>query len=755
MIAQIIIKYKWLIIAIVGLLLCSSIWFLPQLTTEMEFSNFFPQGDKEVLYYNKITEKLGNNDHFIAVAIVPEKTVFDQTFLKQVDQFTKASAKISNIESATSITNQSRYVKSLFGFFPIPYIHLDQEERMKQDSILIYKNYALTQQYISRDASCVMVVLKLKENLTMATNDSIVTQVENLVMKYAFHETHIMGKKLIEVYYNRLISSELSRSIIGSIGLIILLLVLFYRSLKETLLPLITMIITLIIFYGLLALTGRSLGIMSSLYPTIILIVGISDSIHILTKYNFEINNGQSAKGAISKVIHEVGISILLTSVTTVIGFLTLTTSVMPALRNFGIDASIGIILAFLLSILLLPAILLVLPFKKKKRSKLISLNWPQTSSWIYQIVTKKKQWVLGLTMVCILISCIGIYKINTNNLQMANIPDSYTLKKDYVYFDQNLGGARAFELIIEIKDSSMMNQVKNLKDIRKLHDYLNTIPSLQYIVSPITYYHGISKLYDDNLSSLEITSSDSQLNKYEKRILGYTKNKKWKLVDDSQKYGRITARMPDLGRKEVKKLNNQIKKWIDQEMDTSRMDFQFVGMDLMIDHGHEHRINNMIWGILLAMLIISSLIGFLFKQFRIVIITLIANVIPLILIAGLMGIFGIELRGTTSIIFAVGFVIAVDDTIHFLSKYQIERKKGFSVNQSIETTLLESGKAIFTTSVILFGGFIVLLHSAFGDVYSVGFMVSFMILLTLLLDLFLVPVLLILMYKTKQKNVC
>ena len=753
MMAQVIIKYKWLIIGIVGLLLCSSIWFLPQLTTNIEFSNFFPKGDKEVLYYNKITEKLGNNDHFIAVAIVPEKTVFDQTFLKQLDQFTKASAKISNIESATSITNLSRYVKSFFGFFPIPYIDLDKEEKMKQDSIQIYKNYALTQQYISPDASSVLVILKLRENLTMAANDSIVTQVENIAMKYAFHETHIMGKKLIEVYYKRLMSSELLRSIIGSIGLIILLLVLFYRSLKETLLPLIIMIITLLIFYGILAFTGRSLGIMSSLYPTIILIVGISDSIHILTKYNLEINNGRSSKDAISKVIHEVGMSIFLTSITTVIGFLTLTTSVMPALRNFGIDASIGIILAFLISIFLLPAILLVLPFNKNKKTKLTKLKWSRISNWIYQIVTKKKQWVLGLTIVCILISCIGIYKINTNNLQMTNIPDSHTLKKDYAYFDQNLGGARAFEMIIEIKDSSLMNQVENLKAIRKLHDYLNAIPSLQYLVSPITYYHGISKLYDDNLSSLEITSSDSQLNKYEKRILGYTKNKKWKLVDDSHKYGRITARMPDLGRKEVKKLNNQIKKWIDQEMDTSRMDFQFVGMDLMIDHGHEHRINNMIWGILLAMLVISSLIGLLFKQFSIVLITLIANVIPLILIAGLMGIFGIELRGTTSIIFAVGFVIAVDDTIHFLSKYRIERKKGFSVDQSIETTLLEAGKAIFTTSVILFGGFIVLLHSAFGDIYSVGFMVSFMILFALLLDLFLVPVLLQLVHKNINKD--
>lgn len=755
MMAQIIIKYKWLIIGIVGLLLCSSIWFLPQLTMNIEFSDFFPKGDKEVLYYNKITEKLGSNDHFIAVAIVPEKTVFDLTFLKRVDQFTKASAKISNIESATSITNLSRYVKSLFGFFPVPYVHLDQKEKMKQDSILIYKNYALTQQYISRDASCVLVILKLKENLTMATNDSIVTQIENLAKTYQFHETHIMGKKLIEVYYKRLMSSELSSSIIRSIGLIIVLLLLFYRSLKETILPLITMIITLLIFYGFLAFTGRSLGIMSSLYPTIILIVGISDSIHILTKYNLEINNGQSSKCAISKVIQEVGMGIFLTSLTTVIGFLTLITSVMPALQNFGMDASVGIILAFLISILLMPAILLVLPFKKKKKSKLMRLNWALTSNWIYHIVTKKKPWVLGLTMACILISCIGIYKLNTNNLQMTNIPDSHSLKKDYIYFDQNLGGARAFELIIEIKDSSMINQIKNLKDIRKLHDYLNAIPSLQYLVSPITYYHGISKLYDDNLESLEIASSDTRLNMYEKRILSYTKNRKWKLVDDSHKYGRITARMPDLGRKEVKKLNNQIKKWIDLEMDTSRMDFQFVGMDLMIDHGHEHRINNMVWGILFAMLAISLLIGLLFKQFSMVIITLIANVIPLILTAGLMGIFGIELRGTTSIIFAVGFVIAVDNTIHFLSKYRIERKKGFSVDQSIKTTLLETGQAIFTTSVILFGGFIVLLHSAFGDVYSVGFMVSLMILFALLLDLFLVPVLLLLMDKTKKKDVC
>lgn len=751
MIAQIIIKYKWQIIAFVGILLCSSIWFLPQLKTNIEFSNFFPKGDKELLYYNKITKKLGNNDHFIAIAIVPEKTVFDYNFLKKVDQFTKESAKIPNIESASSITNLSRYSNSLFGLFPIPYIHLDQEEKVKQDSVLIYKNYELTQQYIDRDASCVIVIIKLKENLTMETNDSIITQVENLLMKYAFHETHIMGKKLIEVYYKRLMSSELSMSILGSISFIILLLALFYRSLKESVLPLIIMVITLLIFYGFLAFTGRSLGIMSSLYPTIILIAGISDSIHILNKYKLEINNGHSSQSAISKVIHEVGMSLFLTSLTTAIGFLTLTTSVMPALQKFGIEASISITLAFLISILLLPALLLVLPNKKKKKSVLTILSWSSISNWIYQIVTKKKRWVLGLTIICILISFIGMSKINTNNLQMANIPNSHTLKKDYAYFDQNLGGARSFELIIKIKDSTMINQAENLKDIRKLHDYLNTIPSLHYVVSPITYYHGISKIYEDNLSSLDITSSDRQLNKYEKRISGYTKNKKWKLVDSSLKYGRITARIPDLGRKEVKKLNDQINKWIGQEMNTSRMDFQFVGMDLMIDHGHEHRINNMIWGILLAIIVITTLIGILFKQFNLVIIILIANVIPLIIIAGLMGFFGIELRGTTSIIFAVGFVIAVDDTIHFLSKYQIERKKGFSVNQSIETTLLEAGKAISITSVILFGGFIVLLHSAFGDIYYVGFMVSFMVLFTLLLDLFLVPVLLQLLYKTKK----
>jgi predicted RND superfamily exporter protein len=752
-IAQTIIKFKWLIITIVVVLLSSALWLLPQLTTNIDFSNFFPQRDKEVLHYKSITKKLGSNDHFLAVAIIPEYNVFNHPFLKQVDQFTMASAKINNIETATSITNLSRYVKSPFGTVTLPYIHLDQEEKLQSDSSVIFTNFEFTQQYISRDASSLLVILKLEEGLGMAALDSIVTQVENLVGNYDFFETHTMGKKLVEVHYKRLMNSELSTSIVGSLGLIILFLLLFYRSLKETILPLLTMIITLLIFYGLLALTDRSLGIMSSLYPTIILIVGISDSIHILTKFNLEINNGLSSKEAILKVINEVGLSILLTSLTTVVGFLTLTTSVMPALRNFGIDASIGIVIALLVSVFLLPAILLILPVRKNGKKQLYSFNWNRIATWIYQIVTKKKQWVLGVTAVCILISCFGIYKIDTNNLQMANIPDSHTLKKDYAYFDQHLGGARTFELVIELKDSSMVNQEENLKDLRRLHDYIHSIPSVQYLVSPITYYHGISNVYAQNLAPLEIPFSESQLNSYEKRLKKYSKDRNWKLVDDNRKFGRFTARIPDLGRHEVKKLNNKIKRWIDQEMDSSRMDFRFAGMDLLIDHGHEHRINNMIWGILLALLAICILIGFLFRQFSMVLITLIANIIPLILIAGLMGIFGIELRGTTSIIFAVGFVIAVDDTIHFMSKYRIERKKGYTVDQAIKTTLFETSKAIFTTSVILFGGFFVLLHSAFGDVYSVGFMVSFMILFALILDLFLVPVLLLLLNKPKIKD--
>jgi len=175
--------------------------------------------------------------------------------------------------------------------------------------------------------------------------------------------------------------------------------------------------------------------------------------------------------------------------------------------------------------------------------------------------------------------------------------------------------------------------------------------------------------------------------------------------------------------------------------------------MDMMIDRGHEHRINNMIWGLLFAQLVVALLIGLLFKSWKIVIITLIVNIVPLILIAGLMGFSGIELRGTTSIIFAVGFVISVDDTIHFLSKFRIERRKGYSVDDSIRITLLESGKAIFTTSIILFAGFVVLLFSAFGDVYSVGFMISAMIIIALLADLFLIPILLGKMLKSKRNG--
>ncbi|NNC94734.1 MAG: MMPL family transporter [Chitinophagales bacterium] len=752
MFSGIIIKYRWLIVVTIGIMTAIAVSLLPKLTTDVDFSNFFPEGDSEVAYYKDFIERMGSNDHFIAIAIVPGKSVFDNIFLSEVEDLRKSIETLKHISSASAITSISRYIKTPTGIISLPYINLANNDRLTRDSVIIHKEYEITQSYISDDSKCVIVLLQLERDIGQPAMDLTVTLIENLIEEHNFNETHLMGKKLVEIHYQRLIEDELKRSIILTIGVIILLLYIYYRSVSGVLLPLSSMIIALVLLYGFLALSGRSLGIMSSLFPTIILIVGISDSIHIITKYKLESGRLSSQTEAIRIVIREVGLSIGLTSLTTIFGFLTLTTSKTPALKNFGIDASIGILIAFIISILLIPAVLSILPFKWYKIQSLDILKWDWLSGKIYEIAIHQKKRILFVILICLVLSGYGISEINTNNLQIKNIPKDHRLKTDYRFFEEQLGGSRSLELAIEMKGNASLSDPAVIAEIRKLHVHLQQDNSFRNVISPVTWYHWISKVFDRSLPPLEVPDSEEKIRNYEKRISGFRKNSNWKVVDESGKFGRITAKTVDSGRKEIQKMNEKLNRWITNEIDTSNISFRFVGMDLMIDRGHEHRINNMIWGILIALIAVALLIGILFRSYRMVWITLIANTIPLILIAGLMGFTGVELRGTTSIIFTIGFVIAVDDTIHFLSRFKIERSKGFSVKDSVRITLLETGKAIITTSILLFSGFIVLLSSSFGDVFIVGFLVSAMILFALLADLFLVPLLLISLLKDKQE---
>lgn len=192
---------------------------------------------------------------------------------------------------------------------------------------------------------------------------------------------------------------------------------------------------------------------------------------------------------------------------------------------------------------------------------------------------------------------------------------------------------------------------------------------------------------------------------------------------------------------------------WIDKNIDTSDVKFSVTGIDYITDIGHQLRIDNMTGSFLLEILIVSIIIGLTYQSFSLVLITFIANIIPILIIGGIMGFAGIELRGATTAIFAIGYVIAVDDTLHFINRFQLEKRKGLSTEAALQKTILHTGRALIITSLILLGGFAVLMHSSFGDVFMHGFLVSLIVMTGLFSELLLTPVMIRYFFNSKQKR--
>ena len=222
-------------------------------------------------------------------------------------------------------------------------------------------------------------------------------------------------------------------------------------------------------------------------------------------------------------------------------------------------------------------------------------------------------------------------------------------------------------------------------------------------------------------------------------------------IIDSTGTTGRLTGRMQDIGRKNIEMMYKNTGVWIDNNLDTSLVKFHHTGPDYMTDIGHQLRIDNMLESFWLEILAVSIVIGLIYRSWIMILVTFISNIIPIIIIGGLMGFMGTELRGSTTAIFAIGYVIAVDDTLHLINRFQLEKKKGITTYQAIMDTMVQTGRPLVMTSMILFGGFAILMHSSFGDVFMHGFLISLIVVTGLISELLMTPILINYFYKEKK----
>lgn len=736
---KILIKYRFLFLSLVILLIILACLKIPSVKINTDFSQFLPDNDLEYLHYKKLKSEIKDDESILIIGIEHNPSIYNKIFLQRTQSFIDSLEQVDGIYNINSVLNLSYPVKSLFGIIGIPYLPLTDSLDLSYYKHKIKSDFRLTQNFVNKEETVLFVWLELKDLGNPSKIENSLLSIESIRSSFPDLKTHVWGKQYLQKELNEITKNSTKEIVLWVLLFLIIALSLIFRSPWAVILFLSLIVVSFLLFFGGMAGLNRPFNIMSNLFPIIILIVGISDIIHLSIKYNAEINSGNSRSDAFANSIREVGWALFITSFTTAIGFFILQISPMKVLREFGLEAGVAVILTFLLTLVLSPV--MFYGFAGKRQFELSKIFNTYSSKFL--LLTMKLQ-LFPKTIIVFygfltLVGIIGIFSINTNNLQFS-IPDNNTLKDNYTFFEKHLGGSRTFELVFQATKNHTLNEPDVLNQLNNVQNYLDSLPNLSAVKSPLLYYRTLHKVYNHSYNESTSLNLDAPtIIKYEKQIINASASKF--LMNNEKTVFKFNARMKDLGRHDVAKMNEVIIDEVNKWLDSSKVSVRISGMDHLFDRSHDKRIKNMFFGIILAILMVSLILGILFKKISITLLAIILNVIPIVIAAGILGFTNLELRAGSSIIFTLAFVIVVDDTIHLLSKFQWNRNRGDSVEEALYHAINSCGKAIIATSLILFGGFMILMSSDYNEIFTLGFLMSITILITLTIDLILAPI--------------
>lgn len=726
-----------------------SAYFITTLRFTFSFDQFFPQGDEDLEFYKNFTKEFEADDNFLLIAIENKPTVFDSTFLNKFHNFSLDVRNIHSIIKTQSLTQINYPVKTPFGYSAIPAIHLNEPDKYENDRNRVLQDDRIVNSLIDKKATSLVVACKTIPDIDLSQSGKLIQALDSLITVYGFEKSHLLGRANFQKELVEFQKKEILLSFIVSIFLVTVIMVLLYKKPIGIVIALGSIALGLLLFMGLLGAWGRNLNALSALYPVLMLIVGSSDVIHIFSKYIDELKKGKTKELAMSITIKEIGMATLFTSVTTAIGFATLLTSKIQTVREFGVNSAIGVMVAYITVLLFTTSILALFDKDKIIAENDRSHRWDRFLIKIYWFTKYKAKLIGTLSVGIIIFLIIGMTQISTNYNVEDNLPIGSKITEDFKYFEENYAGFRPLEFAIMTKNNVSADSYAVVKEVDKLEDKLQGTNVINSIVSLATLYKSIEKVNRSNTESGYVfPESEEQFNKSKKLIERISDNEMAVLLSKDKTKTRLSSRITDIGADSIKALGIRLDTWVDKNLDTSLITVKRTGTGLILDKNAEYVTNDLISGLGLSLIIISILMGLLFRSMRMLMIAVIPNTIPLIFAAGLMGYLGINLEAGISIVFALIFGIAVDDTIHFLGRFKLCLQDGKSVERSIKLTLRETGKAIIFTSIILFFGFFNMIFSSNPPTLTIGLLISVTLIAAVVCDLLLLPVLIRRFYK-------
>ncbi|MDX2171968.1 MAG: MMPL family transporter [Bacteroidota bacterium] len=613
----------------------------------------------------------------------------------------------------------------------------------------IYQSLNLIGSYFPNNAKSLSIFIKTENALTKSECDTLAKSIETAIKSYRFDEIHYVGRIFAQGVYLNNLQKEFVVFLALSFIVVIIFLWFSFKSIYGIIIPVVIVLISVLWTLGIMTLLGKPIDIMSTMLPTMIFIAGMSDVVHYFSKYFEELAKGTAKESIHKLILKEVGFPTFLTLITTVVGFLSLLFSSIVPIKEFGIYTSVGVVIAFVLTYTLLPSLLY---FFTPKRLIKVHGSSNRTNNamrtglfWIF----RNQKTILVITSILICLSVIGIFKIRVNNILLEDLSDKVKIKQDFNFFDKYYSGARPFEMLVTVKDKSKtVWDYEVLSELNTVEEFIKKEYNAGFLISPASL---VKTFYQNsNQNSEYLFPSKADYEDLSKFILSNKKNKDLKklaTVDGLQTH--ISAKIRDIGSIACAEHNKHIFEFI--KNNTQLLTYEITGAAHLIDRNNEYMVDNMTQGFIFSIIVIGILTFFLHRSWRMVLVFILPNVIPLIIIGGIMGFASIELKAATSLVFSIAFGIATDDTIHFISRLKIELDYGKSLMYAFKRTYFETGKPIILTTFILMGGFMSLMISDFKSTFYFGFLICITIVIAVLADIFLLPVLLFLIYKKKK----
>ncbi|SDG61532.1 efflux RND transporter permease subunit [Winogradskyella thalassocola] len=720
-------------------------------------ANLLPDDHEVNLIYNEFLEIFGEEGNLVVLG-VKDSTLFSVKQLNAWNALADSFKGYDEVEAVLSIKDLQKLVKNTekvqFELEPFIKDSISSIEEVNKLQKELFEQYPFYDNFLfNPETKTVRTALYLKKDIinTPARKAFIINNLQEKVDTFEAQtglDVRVSGMPYIRTLNSQSIIDEIPIFIGGALFVTSLIFFLFFRSFTATFISLIVVCIGVMWTFGILGLLGYEITVLTALIPPLIIVIGIPNCIFLINKFQHEVKSHGNKVRSLQRVITKVGNATLMTNVTTASGFATFMLTESTLLKEFGIVASLSILAIFTLCLLIIPIMYTFLPYPKERHLEHLNKRWIGAFvNWMESMVKNKKITIYITTLILIVASIIGIHQIKISGSLIEDMPQNTEFFKDIRFFESEFNGIMPLEIMIDTKRKKGVMKLATLKRMDELEDLIQDIPELSRPISVVSlvkyskqaYYNGNPKYYQ---------LPTSQENSF---ILSYAKNSSTNVnmlnnfVDSTGQYARITTFMKDIGTDKMERIQEDLQVKINKLFPKERYNVIITGKALVFQKGTKYLVKNLAISLTLAIVLIALFMAYLFRSFRMIIVSLIPNLLPLVITAGIMGYLGVPIKPSTILVFSIAFGISVDDTIHFLAKYRQElQANNWKIRKSVYAALRETGVSMIYTSIVLFFGFSVFTISSFGGTVALGALVSITLLFAMLSNLLLLPSLLL-----------